>query len=53
MTNHRDPGRTRARILEAATGEFARYGLGGGGGRPPPRPAPAAKTGGGCKNGGV
>jgi AcrR family transcriptional regulator len=29
MTNHRDPGRTRARILEAATGEFARYGLGG------------------------
>jgi AcrR family transcriptional regulator len=29
MRNHRDPGRTRARILEAATGEFARYGLGG------------------------
>ncbi|HEV3011213.1 MAG TPA: helix-turn-helix domain-containing protein, partial [Burkholderiales bacterium] len=29
MSNHRDPGRTRARILEAATGEFARYGLGG------------------------
>jgi AcrR family transcriptional regulator len=29
MKNNRDPGRTRARILEAATGEFARYGLGG------------------------
>jgi AcrR family transcriptional regulator len=29
MRNHRDPARTRARILEAATGEFARYGLGG------------------------
>src|SRR5579862_9306624 len=25
----RDPQRTRARILAAATGEFARYGLGG------------------------
>jgi len=25
----RDPGRTRGRILEAATAEFARYGLGG------------------------
>lgn len=29
MKNNRDPGRTRARILEAATREFARYGLGG------------------------
>jgi AcrR family transcriptional regulator len=29
MKNNRDPGRTRARILEAATQEFARYGLGG------------------------
>ncbi|MGH8740198.1 MAG: TetR/AcrR family transcriptional regulator [Burkholderiales bacterium] len=29
MNNHRDPGRTRARILEAASQEFARYGLGG------------------------
>jgi AcrR family transcriptional regulator len=29
MKNNRDPDRTRARILEAATGEFARYGLGG------------------------
>ena len=29
MVNSRDPERTRARILEAATAEFARYGLGG------------------------
>ena len=29
MKNGRDPARTRSRILEAATGEFARYGLGG------------------------
>jgi AcrR family transcriptional regulator len=29
MKNNRDPDRTRARILEAATTEFARYGLGG------------------------
>jgi AcrR family transcriptional regulator len=29
MKNGRDPGRTRARILQAATTEFARYGLGG------------------------
>ncbi len=29
MVNSRDPGRTRARILAAATAEFARYGLGG------------------------
>jgi AcrR family transcriptional regulator len=29
MVNSRDPERTRARILEAATEEFARYGLGG------------------------
>jgi len=29
MRNNRDADRTRARILEAATGEFARYGLGG------------------------
>ena len=29
MTNHRDPDRTRAKILDAATREFARYGLGG------------------------
>lgn len=29
MKNNRDADRTRARILEAATGEFARYGLGG------------------------
>jgi AcrR family transcriptional regulator len=29
MRNHRDPDRTRARILDAATREFARYGLGG------------------------
>ena len=27
--NGRDPDRTRARVLEAATAEFARYGLGG------------------------
>ena len=29
MKNHRDPGRTRGRILGAALEEFARYGLGG------------------------
>ena len=29
MKNGRDPERTRARILDAATREFARYGLGG------------------------
>jgi len=29
MKNGRDPARTRSKILEAATGEFARYGLGG------------------------
>ena len=29
MKNGRDPERTRARILEAATAEFAHYGLGG------------------------
>jgi len=29
MKNGRDPERTRARILDAATAEFARYGLGG------------------------
>ena len=29
MVNSRDPERTRARILAAATAEFARYGLGG------------------------
>ena len=29
MKNGRDPERTRARILDAATQEFARYGLGG------------------------
>ena len=29
MVNSRDPERTRARILQAATAEFARYGLGG------------------------
>ena len=29
MKNHRDPGRTRGRILGAALQEFARYGLGG------------------------
>jgi len=29
MKNGRDPLRTRARILDAATAEFARYGLGG------------------------
>ena len=29
MKNGRDPERTRGRILEAATQEFARYGLGG------------------------
>jgi AcrR family transcriptional regulator len=29
MVNSRDPQRTRARILAAATAEFARYGLGG------------------------
>jgi AcrR family transcriptional regulator len=29
MKNGRDPARTRGRILEAATVEFARYGLGG------------------------
>jgi AcrR family transcriptional regulator len=29
MKNGRDPERTRARILDAATHEFARYGLGG------------------------
>jgi AcrR family transcriptional regulator len=29
MKNNRDPARTRGRILEAATAEFARYGLGG------------------------
>ena len=29
MKNGRDPERTRARILHAATAEFARYGLGG------------------------
>jgi AcrR family transcriptional regulator len=29
MKNGRDPQRTRARILDAATAEFARYGLGG------------------------
>lgn len=29
MKNNRDPDRTRARILEAATVEFARHGLGG------------------------
>jgi len=29
MRNHRDRDRTRARILDAATREFARYGLGG------------------------
>jgi AcrR family transcriptional regulator len=29
MKNGRDPERTKARILEAATEEFARYGLGG------------------------
>ena len=29
MVNSRDPERTRARILEAATEEFARFGLGG------------------------
>ena len=29
MVNSRDPERTRARILQAATEEFARYGLGG------------------------
>jgi AcrR family transcriptional regulator len=29
MKNGRDPDRTRGRILEAATREFARYGLGG------------------------
>ena len=29
MKNGRDPDRTRARILDAATREFARYGLGG------------------------
>ena len=29
MSNNRDPDRTRASILEAATREFARYGLGG------------------------
>ena len=29
MVNSRDPERTRARILAAATEEFARYGLGG------------------------
>ena len=29
MKNGRDPARTRSMILEAATGEFARYGLGG------------------------
>jgi AcrR family transcriptional regulator len=29
MRNHRDPDRTRAKILDAATREFARYGLGG------------------------
>ncbi len=29
MKNGRDPARTRSRILEAATAEFARHGLGG------------------------
>src|SRR5688500_2379717 len=29
MVNSRDPERTKARILAAATAEFARYGLGG------------------------
>ena len=29
MVNSRDPERTKARILSAATAEFARYGLGG------------------------
>jgi AcrR family transcriptional regulator len=29
MKNNRDPEKTRLRILEAATAEFARYGLGG------------------------
>ena len=29
MKNHRDPGRTRGRILDAALAEFARHGLGG------------------------
>ena len=29
MKNGRDPARTRSKILEAATCEFARYGLGG------------------------
>ena len=29
MKNNRDPDRTRAKILDAATREFARYGLGG------------------------
>src|SRR5688500_981067 len=29
MVNSREPERTKARILEAATQEFARYGLGG------------------------
>ena len=29
MKNGRDPARTRSRILDAATAEFARYGLGG------------------------
>src|SRR5580765_6429534 len=29
MKNGRDPERTRSRILDAATAEFARYGLGG------------------------
>ena len=29
MKNNRDPQRTRARILEAATEEFSRFGLGG------------------------
>ena len=29
MNNGRDPARTKSRILDAATAEFARYGLGG------------------------